>query len=200
MPREINNTFINSSYVFYDDKVKLTKYVFCHRVHVVCQVREDVPELLDLQWVTISHLVQSTEHRYVFSLHHFVTALNHGETHHFIVFIKLYTTELSCLFTPQGARGNDGLPGPAGPPVRIIIPTLHPSSYNHFFFYDVISFDYTATEKWDMNPNIQIYVLSTGACWSCWGPWFPRISRSQGLYKLDNHKPVLFRNRSYVTK
>lgn len=30
-----------------------------------------------------------------------------------------------AVLTFQGARGNDGLPGPGGPPVRTKLPTLH---------------------------------------------------------------------------
>ncbi len=67
------------------------------------------------------------------------------------------------------------------------------TSSSWFFFYNVIAFDNTATNWLDMNPNLQIFVLSTGACWACWSSRFPRISRSQGLYRSHYNKPVLFK-------
>lgn len=33
----------------YNDQEKRIKFIFCYRVHVVCLVRGDVLELLDLQ-------------------------------------------------------------------------------------------------------------------------------------------------------
>ncbi len=55
----------------------------------------------------------------------FVTTLNPSETFNFMPSL-LWCPQLTIpSFPPQGARGNDGLPGPAGPPVRIIVLTLH---------------------------------------------------------------------------
>lgn len=45
---------------------------------------------------------------------------------------------LSCLFTLQGARGNDGLPGPAGPPVRI----THFTHFTLHLFHPIVFFPF----------------------------------------------------------
>lgn len=118
---KIINRHRNQSSVFHNNQEKLTNCIFCHRAHVVCLVRGDVPELLELQWVTNSY--QSTKHQYVFSLLHFVCD-------NFVSVKMLLCYGMHswppCHFPLQGARGNDGLPGPAGPPVCIIVATLHP--------------------------------------------------------------------------
>lgn len=161
--------------------------IFCLRAHVVCLVRGDVLELLELQWVTNSHPLQSTEHQYLsvsclwqLWILNFISWSPHHAVHSW----------LSCLFTLQGARGNDGLPGPAGPPVSIIVPTLNPIHPSDFSV--IMSLPLITQQTADMNPNLQIFVLSAGACWSCWSSRFPRISRSQGLYRSHYHKPVFF--------
>lgn len=85
-------------------------------------------------------------------------------------------TPETFLLPPQGARGNDGLPGPAGPPVRIWYSQSVSNSSSWLF---LLLLYYLLWQS--LNLDMEVSLSSTGARWSSWSSWFPRISRSQGL-------------------
>lgn len=101
------------------------------------------------------------------------------DSYFWILWVLMMMHTLTIFHLLQGARGNDGLPGPAGPPVRTTSASI--TSTLCFFLKEYfITFHnkiWTLTWRSSLCP-------SSGACRTFRSPRFPRIPRIQGSYDI----------------